>query len=109
MEPIEDVAHDQARYRRLQNRVRPADIEARQRAAGAPAEQRRPVRISVLEIIGDGPGIGDPLVAVDQDRHAFLPRRLDTVLFREAPRNGFDWQMLVREREPDAPAIRTEP
>ena len=54
VETVQDVDRDEAKDA-SDERVRKAGIEARQGLSVAPAEQRRAVRIGILEILRDGP------------------------------------------------------
>src|ERR1700731_3435306 len=77
-------------------------------ASDGAAEERTAIRVGVFEIIGERPGIGDPSLAVDQNRHAALPRRRNRVLFSEAPGDGLGRQLLMSEGQTNAPAVRAE-
>jgi len=77
----------------------PADIAA---------EQRRPVRVSVFQVAGDGPGVADDCVAVLDYRQAFLAAERDLVLFGEAADDRFVVEPFVRQRHARTPGVRAE-
>ena len=63
---LQDIECDKRKDRRDQS-VSEARIMARQAPRRGTAEQSRRVRIGIFQIIRDGPGIGDPAIAVDEN------------------------------------------
>ena len=62
------LPHDEPDQAGLQYRFRPVLDEARQRAPAGTAKQRRPVRVALLEVVGDCRGIMDNPLAIDDDQ-----------------------------------------
>jgi hypothetical protein len=77
-------------------------------ATAITTEQRWTIRIDVLEVGRDRPGIENNTIAVDQHGHTALTGEGDRVLILEVPRDGIERQALVGERELGTPAVRTE-
>lgn len=73
------------------------------------AKERLAVRVAIFKIVRDRPGIGDDLVAVDQDRNPPLAGKGNDILLGKAPRDRLDLEFLMGERHLDAPAIWAEP
>ena len=73
------------------------------------AKERLAVRVAIFKIVRDRPGIGDDLVAVDQDRNPPLAGKGNDILLGKAPRDRLDLEFLMGERHLDAPAIGAEP
>ena len=71
------------------------------------SEQRWPVGVGVLEVAGDIPGIGDPLVTVDQNGNACLTAEGDRGAVPEVNRHALEIvETLVLEGHKGSPAIR---
>jgi len=95
-----DVEHDEPDQAGLQYRFRPVLDEARQRAPAGTAKQRRPVRVALLEVVGDCRGIMDNPLAIDDNRHPARIRLRQPILLGKAPSYDFDREPLMRERHP---------
>ena len=66
------------------------------------------VGISLFEVAGDGEAVMNHRAAVHQNRHAALSGELNERLFGEVPRHGFHRQILMRDREANAPTVWAE-
>jgi hypothetical protein len=79
-----DVEHDETDQPGLQYRFGPVLHEALQRPPSCAAEQRRPVGIALLEVIGYRRRIMDDPIAINDDRYPARIWLRQLVLFREA-------------------------
>src|SRR5260370_30874578 len=104
-----DVSDDQTRNAQKHNRVGPAVDKAGEGMTRGATKQRRPIRIRLLKVPGDRPGVRNRLVPVNKNWHPPLPGEGDRVLWSEAPGYRCDLQTIRGERHPCGPAIRTEP
>jgi hypothetical protein len=106
---VVDGEREQADEARVQRDLAPVRDEAREREAARAPEQGGPVRVGLLQVERDGPGIGDRAVAVHQHRHLLLPREGEPLLLGEAAGHRVEGEPLVPEREARPPAIGAEP
>src|SRR5258708_35676437 len=104
-----DVSDDQTRNAWKHNRVGPAVDKAGEGLTRGATKQRSPIRIRLLKVPGDRPGVRNRLVPVDKNWHPPLPGEGDRVLCSEAPGYRFDLQPLMGEGLRWAPVIGAEP
>jgi hypothetical protein len=67
------------------------------------------IGVDLFQIFRDRPTVGDDAAVIAQNRHKTLSGKGDRFFLGEAPGNGFDWQTLMRQGEPGAPAKGAEP
>ena len=103
-----NVGHDQRKDAADYGYIAPPVDQAADGAAAVAAEQRRPVRIGIFQIIRDHPGIDHRVFAVEHHRDLVRSMRGNRRLLGEAPWNRIRGQSLVRERHPRPPAERAE-